>query len=229
MGRQGKIMLDVPSGTLAAMAVLGMAFLLGGRRGLPAGRHGEWCGGSALSDYLQTYLTLAQDGTEGAPGFWAVLWGADAFSLAALLMGFTALGVIGLPVLFAVRGFLFSFSVACFCRLFGGAGLIPALFLFGLPALLWAPALFVLGGPGDAGAYGLLRRVTGTAAIPSAMTPPMGSARAVRRGSHAVCDLGVEHRSGAGGGFGPLCAVTCGRARNLESGSFVCVESVGGL
>ena len=83
------------------------------------------------------------------------------FPLAALLMGFTALGVIGLPVLFAVRGFLFSFSVACFCRLFGGAGLIPALFLFGLPALLWAPALFVLGAQGMLGAYGLLRRVTG--------------------------------------------------------------------
>ena len=33
MGRQGKIMLDVPSGTLAAMAVLGMAFLLGGGAG----------------------------------------------------------------------------------------------------------------------------------------------------------------------------------------------------
>lgn len=32
MGRQGKIMLDVPSGTLAAMAVLGMAFLLGAAR-----------------------------------------------------------------------------------------------------------------------------------------------------------------------------------------------------
>lgn len=38
------------------------------------------------------------------------------------------------------------------------AGLIPALFLFGLPALLWAPALFVLGAQGMLGAYGLLRR-----------------------------------------------------------------------
>ncbi len=69
MGRQGKIMLDVPSGTLAAMAVLGMAFLLGGGAGCLLGGMVNGAGGSALSDYLQTYLTLAQDGTEGAPGF----------------------------------------------------------------------------------------------------------------------------------------------------------------
>ena len=74
MGRQGKIMLDVPSGDVGRDGGAGYGVPAGGGRGLPAGRHGEWCGGSALSDYLQTYLTLAQDGTEGAPGFWAVLW-----------------------------------------------------------------------------------------------------------------------------------------------------------
>ena len=54
MGRQGKIMLDVPSGTLAAMAVLGMAFLLGGGAGCLLGGMVNGAGGSALSDYLQT-------------------------------------------------------------------------------------------------------------------------------------------------------------------------------
>lgn len=187
MGRQGKIMLDVPSGTLAAMAVLGMAFLLGGGAGCLLGGMVNGAGGSALSDYLQTYLTLAQDGTEGAPGFWAVLWEQMRFPLAALLMGFTALGVIGLPVLFAVRGFLFSFSVACFCRLFGGAGLIPALFLFGLPALLWAPALFVLGAQGMLGAYGLLRRVTGDSRYPLSYDTAYGVRCALCGGAVMLC------------------------------------------
>ena len=187
MGRQGKIMLDVPSGTLAAMAVLGMAFLLGGGAGCLLGGMVNGAGGSALSDYLQTYLTLAQDGTEGAPGFWAVLWEQMRFPLAALLMGFTALGVIGLPLLFAVRGFLFSFSVACFCRLFGGAGLIPALFLFGLPALLWAPALFVLGAQGMLGAYGLLRRVTGDSRYPLSYDTAYGVRCALCGGAVMLC------------------------------------------
>lgn len=48
MGRQGKIMLDVPSGTLAAMAVLGMAFLLGGGAGCLLGGMVNGAGGSAL-------------------------------------------------------------------------------------------------------------------------------------------------------------------------------------
>ena len=47
MGRQGKIMLDVPSGTLAAMAVLGMAFLLGGGAGCLLGGMVNGAGGSA--------------------------------------------------------------------------------------------------------------------------------------------------------------------------------------
>ena len=41
--------------------------------------------------------------------------------LLALLLGFTALGLLGLPLLFAVRGFLLAFSIASFVRLFGGA------------------------------------------------------------------------------------------------------------
>ena len=74
-----------------------------------------------------------------------VMWGQMKYSVLLLFLGLTALGVVGIPVLFGVRGFLFVFSVACFCRVFGAAGLIPALILFGLPAILWVPAFFVLG------------------------------------------------------------------------------------
>ena len=143
MGRQGKIMLDVPSGTLAAMAVLGMAFLLGGGAGCLLGGMVNGAGGSALSDYLQTYLTLAQDGTEGAPGFWAVLWEQMRFPLAALLMGFTALGVIGLPVLFAVRGLLLPLVRR------GGAD--PGAVLVRAAGAAVGASPLRAGGPGDAG------------------------------------------------------------------------------
>ena len=72
-----------------------------------------------------------------------------------------AVTVAGLPVLFGVRGFLFAFSAACLIRGFGGGGLFPAFVLFGLPALLWAPALFLLGVQSLAGAQQLLRRTWG--------------------------------------------------------------------
>ena len=90
-----------------------------------------------------------------------MLWGQAKYVLAALVLGLTALGALGLPVLFGVRGFFLSFPAACFCRVFGGRGLLPAFVLFGLPALLWAPALFLAGVQGLLSAQQLLRRVLG--------------------------------------------------------------------
>ena len=88
------------------------------------------------------------------------------------ILGVTALGVAGIPVLFLARGFLFSFSVAAFCRIFGPVGLASAFFLFGLPALLWAPVLFLAGCQCLEGAYALLCRVLGDGRAPL----PQGSA-----------------------------------------------------
>lgn len=186
MDRHGKWNWDLPSGIMAASAVLGLAFLIGGVAGclLAGAVDGE--GGAALSDFLTAYLKLAQDGSAAA-GFWAVMWEQFRFPLAAFVLGVTAVGVAGLPVLFAVRGFLFSFSVACFCRLFGGAGLIPALFLFGLPALLWTPALFVLGAQGMLGSYSLLRRVLGDSRYPLSFDSAYWWRCALCAGAVALC------------------------------------------
>ena len=91
----------------------------------------------------------------------SAIWDQVRFPLAVLLLGFTAMGVVCIPVVFGVRGFLFAFSVSCFCRLFGWRGLAPAVFLFGVPALVWTPVFFVLGMQGIVGAYSVLRRFRG--------------------------------------------------------------------
>lgn len=154
-------------GRSGPLAVLGGCFVLGGvLGGLFAGMiHGQ--AALALADYLRDYLLLAQEGQVRVQ-FWSALWEQGRFLLAVLVLSFTALGVLGIPILFGTRGFLFAFSVAGFCRLFGPAGLVPALFLFGLPAVLWGPALFVSGVQGLGGAFGLWRRITGEsrAALP---------------------------------------------------------------
>ena len=54
-----------------------------------------------------------------------------------------------------------AFPAACFLRVFGGRGLLPAFALFGLPALLWAPALFLLGTSGFCSSRRLLGRTLG--------------------------------------------------------------------
>ena len=140
LGKKGRE-LDWPWG--AALAVLGLSFLLGGCAGcLLAGLAGGE-GGRELSAYLTDYLAAVD--TMPSPGLWTVLWEQGKSLLAALLLGMTALGVLGLPLLFGVRGFFFTFSAACFCRVFGAGGVLSGFILFALPALLWAPALFLAG------------------------------------------------------------------------------------
>lgn len=140
--------------------VLSIAFLLGGGAGciLAALSGGE--GARELSEYLTDYLTLAQGG-ELPRGLWPILWGQLKYLLAVMVLSLTALGTVGLPLVFGARGFALGFPVACLCRIFGWRGLFPAFVLFGLSALLWAPALFLLGTCGFLSAQRLLRRALG--------------------------------------------------------------------
>ena len=98
-----------------------------------------------LTQYLTDYLTAAQSGTAARCGFWSAAWRYVRLWCAVAIMGLTALGVAVIPGLFFARGFLLAFSTACFYRIFGGQGVWPALVLFGLPALFWAPAFFLAG------------------------------------------------------------------------------------
>lgn len=160
MGKRVRKKWTILWGNGASVLVLGTVFLLGGiTGGLFAGlAQGE--GALELGNYLSDYLTLAAEGTV-IRSFWPVLWEQMRYFLAAVVLGLTAVGVVGLPVLFGVRGFFFTFSVGCFFRVFGGAGLLPALVLFGLPALLWAPGFFLAGTQGFSNAQSLLRRGLG--------------------------------------------------------------------
>lgn len=151
---------DLLSDQNGALAVLSAAFLAGGILGsLFAALSGE-AGAEELSGYLSGYLTLAGEGAL-PQGLWPLVWGQAKYLLLALLLGLTALGIVGMPVLFGVRGFFFSFPVACFFRVFGGKGMFPAFILFGLPALLWGPALFVMGTSGFLSARLLFHRSMG--------------------------------------------------------------------
>lgn len=151
---------DLPSEQGRALVVLSIAFLMGGMAGCILAALSGGAGAEELSQYLVDYLTLTQNG-QLFRGLYPVLWGQLKYLLAALLLGLTALGLAGFPILFGVRGFFVSFPVACFCRVFGARGLFPAFILFGLPALLWAPALFLMGASGFLSAQQLLRRTLG--------------------------------------------------------------------
>ena len=160
MGRKFRKNWDLPRQFAGALALLSGCFFLGGLAGCLFAALADGQSARELSAYLADYLLLARDG--GLPAdLGPLLWERMKYLLAALALGITALGVPGIPVLMAARGFFLSFSVGCFCRVFGAAGLLPAFALFGLPALLWAPALFVAGVQALGCAGLLLRRTLG--------------------------------------------------------------------
>ena len=148
---------DLPWEQGGALGVLSVCFLLGGAAGCLFAALSDEQGAQALGSYLADYLRLAQ-GEGLSSGLWSVLWDRLQAPLAVLVLGATAFGAIGIPILFGVEGFFLSFSVGCFGRVFGGAGLLPAFALFGLPALLWAPALFLVGVQGQQRSLALLNR-----------------------------------------------------------------------
>ena len=176
---------NTPGGVTTALLVVSCAFVSGGIAGLLVASQVAGEGQTTLAAYIESYLAAAQQRPAVAPGFFAVALDLLRWPCLAVFMGFLSLGVVGVPILFAVRGFLLSFA-----RMFGGAGGMLAFFAFGLTGLLAVPALFVLG----VQSFGMaLRRLSAGAGKGSALP---GSQYLVRCGSCfgalALCML-VEH------------------------------------
>ena len=153
---------DVPAGgALTALAVVSAAFCLGALAGMLVASQVGGGGQDSLTAYLERYLAAAQSGAAAPPRVSSILWETLRWPVLTFLLGFTALGVVGIPLLFGVRGFLLSFSIACFVRLFGGAGCLLALLIFGVGGAVSVPVLFVLGVQSLLAARALAGRVWG--------------------------------------------------------------------
>ena len=146
MGRRGgRAPGAPPAGVLPALLVSGTAFFLGGLVGCLLAACVEGMGSQALRTYLETFLSAAGEGRIIPPALLPTLWQVLRWPVMAAALGFTALGVLGVPVLFAARGFLLSFSISAFVRLFGNAGGLLAFLVFGVPGCVAVPVFFVLG------------------------------------------------------------------------------------
>lgn len=97
-----------------------------------------------LGNYLVDYFTLAVE-RELDFSFISVCWDCVRWPLLVVLFGFTSLGVVVIPAAFLVRGFLLSYTVACFGILLGNKGVAAAAVLFSVTVLLILPILFVVG------------------------------------------------------------------------------------
>ncbi|WP_338049719.1 hypothetical protein [Pseudoflavonifractor phocaeensis] len=132
-------------GRLTALAVLSLCFLGGGLLGVLSAAGAEEEAAAGLASYLSAFLATAQAGTLSVPGLPAQVWSVIRWPLLVLLLGFSAVGLVGIPAVFGVRGFLLGFSIGSFVRFYGGAGGLLAALVFGVSGCVAVPVLFVLG------------------------------------------------------------------------------------
>lgn len=131
--------------------LLPLFFLLGGAAGhLMAGFSGE-----SLSDLLEDYSAscLAQSVTE--PDLLGLLERCLSPLLLALVLSFSALGVLGLPVLLGFQGFRTGYVISGLSRTWGISGLGAAALWIGIEDLILLALLLAVSIPGWARAWEL--------------------------------------------------------------------------
>ena len=109
--------------------------------------------GSELRRYLEDYLLLEEDPAVQTLLSAAVIY--FRYPLTAFLLGFSAIGVVLLPVTTAAYGFFLSFAVSCFTASFGAGGVVLALAALGLRCLVALPCYFLLSSASWGTAVGL--------------------------------------------------------------------------
>ncbi len=97
-----------------------------------------------LRIYLQDYLDLAARG-EMKLSFFSVFWDCLRWPAAVIVLGFTAIGVLAIPALLLIRGFLLTYAATCFALLLGRGGLAAAATLLLIDVFLILPILLILG------------------------------------------------------------------------------------
>ncbi len=137
---------DVPAdGAAPALIVLAASFFLGAAAGCILASRVDGDALEGLGSYISAFLAASGAGEVTAPALLPLLWETLRWPLITAVLGFTALGLLGIPILFAVRGFLLSFAAASFVKVLGGTGGLLAFLLFGISGMVSVPALFVLG------------------------------------------------------------------------------------
>lgn len=135
-----------------------------------------------LSEYLNGYFARIREGAALSSSPLSTVWELCRWPLLVFVLGFTGLGAAGIPAVFLLRGFLMSYSVAVFVRLFGLPGLAAAAAVFGVAGVFALPALFVLGADALGSAGSLVSAFWGEGKRPALIRPE----RLIRTGGCAA-------------------------------------------
>lgn len=100
--------------------------------------------GTRLSAILTDYLSVYLNDASAKPDFFTTVVDVFKYHLTALFLGLSVLGVVILPILSAVRGFVLSYSISAVVRLLGGKGALLVLSVLGIRTLITIPCFIIL-------------------------------------------------------------------------------------
>lgn len=141
--------LKVNEQTLFRLRLLFMAALIFGGilLGIAAAGHTGGTLTAELSDYLSGYLRLENQRGNPMEMLLSTMFAYFRFPLLAVLLGFASLGVVLIPLLCVILGFLPAFSVSSLTIAFGGRGALLAAGMIGLRSLITIFCFLLLGVP----------------------------------------------------------------------------------
>lgn len=128
-----------------ALILLSLAFLFGGIFAVILAASVSGSASETLSLYIKDFLSAVRDNTIQKPSLISTVWSIFRWPLLVVLFSYTSFGLIGIPAIFFLRGFLFSFCISAFVQVLGRQGLLFAIMLLGIESLLTIPVLFLLG------------------------------------------------------------------------------------
>ncbi len=111
------------------------------------------------SALIKGFFYSVQSGVFDSGGLLDSLAKAFLFHTIAVLLGFSAIGFIFLPLLSLVRGFFLTFAAAAIIAALGKSGFAVAIALLGLPSLIMLPCFFILCLQAFAASYSLAGRL----------------------------------------------------------------------
>lgn len=128
-----------------ALILLSLAFMFGGIFAVILAASVSGSASETLSVYIKDFLSAVRDNTLQKPSLISTVWCIFRWPLFVVLLSYTSFGLIGIPAIFFLRGFLFSFCISAFVQVLGRQGLLFAIMLLGVESLLTIPILFLLG------------------------------------------------------------------------------------
>ena len=126
---------------------------------------------SVVPNFISDIITSLNAGNNDNSSFLSILLDVSFYPLIVFAMGFFVFGFAMIPSLAAVRGYIYSFSVALLIRYYGISGVIPAFILFGIKSIVFIPCFVVLA----VQAFSSSMKLTSTVVSRGASwTPPYG-------------------------------------------------------